>query len=66
MNNELRLFRIKMREAIADYMQSEGCSCCSDYDAHQKHASALGKLLGVKPHPKEKDYYDFSKYRSRP
>ncbi len=51
-----------LRTAVADYMRSEGCSCCRDYDAHIEHAKALGKLLKVKP---DKDgWIDFSKYRT--
>ncbi len=54
--------RDALRRAVADYMQSEGCSCCQDTDAHKLHREALAKLLGVR---KRHDYYDFSKYRTK-
>lgn len=37
----------KLRTAVADYMCSEGCSCCRDIDAHKKHTKRLAKLLKV-------------------
>lgn len=50
-----------LRQAVADYMGSEGCGCCGNYDAHQTHHERLGQLLLV---PKRKGYRDFAKYRS--
>jgi hypothetical protein len=50
-----------IRAAVADYMWSEGCSCCEDTEAHGKHRETLAKLLKV---PKRDDWHDFSKYRS--
>ena len=52
----------ELRTAIADYMQSEGCSCCRDIDAHIKHRERLAKLLRLR---KRDDWYDFSPYRSK-
>lgn len=52
-----------LRQAVADYMHSEGCGCCGDHDSHRIHLAALGKLLRV---PKRKDYYNFAPYRSKP
>ena len=30
--DDVREFKKKVREAVANYMSSEGCSCCQDYD----------------------------------
>lgn len=54
----------EIRQAIADYMSSEGCSCCEDVDAHILHTKRLAKLLMV-PMYKDKSGYDFSKFRSK-
>lgn len=62
MNSELRKFRQQMRTALADYMYSEGCSCCQGSD-HDEHKAVLGKLLNV-PRYSDGSGYDFSKYRS--
>lgn len=53
----------EIRKAVADYMRSEGCTCCQDYDAHKEHAARLGKLLRV-PKYKDGSGYDFSKYQT--
>lgn len=53
----------QIRTAVADYMWSEGCSCCSDRDKHYEDRERLGKLLRV---PRKDDYYDFQPYRSKP
>lgn len=53
----------EIRRAIADYMQSEGCSCCGDYDSHIKHKAALGKLLRVRKYS-DGSGHDFSLYRT--
>ncbi len=63
-NPELSEFKKKMREAIANYMRSEGCSCCRDYDGHKVNEAALGKLLNV-PKYKDGSGYDFSKYQTK-
>ncbi len=55
--------RAEMRRLVADYMRSEGCSCCRDMDAHEKHTAALGKALKVGKYS-DGSGYDFSKYRS--
>ena len=53
----------EIRQAVADYMQSEGCSCCRDDDAHREHTKVLAKLLDV-PMYEDESGYDFSKFRS--
>lgn len=47
----------EIRQAVADYMHSEGCGCCRDNVAHEKNAERLAKLLKV---PK---YIDGSGYK---
>lgn len=59
MKNELR----EIRAAVADYMQSEGCSCCRDNQGHEENAKKLAKLLKV-PKYKDGSGYDFSKFRT--
>ena len=56
--------RKELREAVADYMRSEGCSCCQDIDGHKEHAARLAKLLNV-PMYDDKSGYDFGKFRSK-
>jgi hypothetical protein len=55
--------RAEMRRLIADYMSSEGCSCCCDTDAHEKHAEAIAKAVGVRKYS-DGSGYDFARYRS--
>jgi len=54
----------KVRVAVADYMRSEGCSCCGDYDQHAKDQIELGKLLRAKKYS-DGSGYDFSRWRSK-
>ena len=61
MNKELKAFKKKMREALANYLRSEGCSCCRDVISHPEHMKVLGKLLNV-PMYKDKSGYDFGRY----
>lgn len=55
---------VKIRRAVADYMRSEGCSCCRDREAHEQHAAALAKLLRV-PKYEDGSGYDFARYRTK-
>lgn len=55
--------RADMRRLIADYMSSEGCSCCRDIPAHEKHKAALGKVLAVKKYS-DGSGYDFGRYKT--
>lgn len=55
----------EVRRLVADYMWSEGCSCCRDSEAHERHAAALGELLGVEKYEVGSGYA-FSKYRTQP
>jgi methionine aminopeptidase len=54
----------EIREAVANYMQSEGCSCCEDREAHKIHEERLAKLLNV-PKYDDGSGYNFDKYRSK-
>ena len=53
----------EIREAIADYMASEGCCCCRDMDKHDEAKTRLAKLLRV-PKYHDDSGYDFAKFRS--
>jgi hypothetical protein len=55
--------RAELRRLVADYMRSEGCSCCRDTEAHEKHAAALAKAIGVRKY-EDGSGYDFARYRS--
>ena len=63
MDKEIMELRKNLRNAIADYMRSEGCSCCQNVDAHKEHKERLAKLLGVKKYS-DGSGYDFSKYET--
>ena len=58
------LMKKKVRKALADYIQSEGCSCCRG-DDHEKHAEKLAKLLQVEEYSDKSDY-NFNKYATEP
>jgi hypothetical protein len=51
----------KIREAVANYMYSEGCQCCENVEAHRRHTKQLAELLGV-PLYDDGSGYDFDKY----
>jgi len=44
---EINNLFINLRQAIADYMYSEGCSCCRDIEAHKEHEKRLAELLKI-------------------
>ncbi len=52
----------EVRQAIAEYMYSEGCSCCRDIDAHEVNKKRLAELLNV-PLYSDGSGYDFSLFR---
>lgn len=54
----------EVRQAVADYMSSEGCSCCRDIPAHEKHAERLARLLKV-PAYDDGSGYEFGKFRTK-
>ena len=53
----------EIRRAVADYMRSEGCSCCRDHCGHVKAAAVLAKLLRV-PKYKDGSGFDFARFRT--
>lgn len=53
----------KIRRAVADYIRSEGCSCCQNQPAHDEAGKRLGKLLKVKKYA-DGSGYDFHAYSS--
>lgn len=54
----------EIRRALADYIASEGCSCCRDSDRHEEAAKRLGKLLRVKKYP-DTGSYNFYAYQTK-
>ena len=52
-----------IRQVVADYMQSEGCTCCQNVEAHKQHTALLAKLLRV-PMYSDKSGYDFARFRT--
>lgn len=52
-----------MRQAVADYMSSEGCDCCQDREKHSEHEATLAKLLDV-PMYSDESGYDFKRFRT--
>ncbi len=49
-----------IREAVADYIYSEGCDCCRGSD-HTEDEEVLAKLLKVKKY-EDGSGYDFYRY----
>ena len=52
-----------IRAAIADYIKSEGCDCCSDVKPHIEAEKAIAALLGV-PTYDDGSGFDFSPYET--
>ena len=52
-----------IREAVANYMQSEGCSCC-DGREHNDDRKKIAELLDV-PMYDDGSGYDFSPYLTK-
>lgn len=59
----MRYTNAEIRRAVADYMSSEGCSCCRNEDAHKEHAAKLAKLLRVEQY-RDGSGYDFARHRT--
>ncbi len=53
----------EVREAIANYMSSEGCSCCRDDEGHDEHKTKLAGMLDVERYS-DNSGWDFYQYRS--
>jgi hypothetical protein len=54
-------FRRRVRAALANYMHSEGCSCCQNVEGHKEDEEVLAKLLKVKKYS-DGSGYDFRRY----
>lgn len=52
-----------IRRVLADYMRSEGCSCCERTDDHKEAARLLAGLLDV-PMYEDGSGYDFYRFAS--
>ncbi|MCK9273349.1 hypothetical protein M0P65_07475, partial [Candidatus Gracilibacteria bacterium] len=55
---------VKIRQAFADYVATEGCSCCRDIDGHEKALKQIATLLKMKKY-KDGSGYDYSRYKSK-
>lgn len=53
-----------IRQAVADYIATEGCSCCRDTDGHDKAMERLGKLIKMKKYD-DGSGFDYGRYRSK-
>jgi hypothetical protein len=53
-----------IRDALADYIRSEGCSCCQDTEKHQEAAKRLAELINVEPY-EDGSGYNFYKYGTK-
>lgn len=54
----------EIRQAFADYYESEGCSCCEDTEPHKEASLRLGKLLGAEIYD-DNSGVNWYKYRSK-
>jgi hypothetical protein len=53
-----------IRQAVADYIATEGCSCCQDREGHEAAMKRLGKMLKMKKYD-DGSGFDYSRYRSK-
>lgn len=51
----------EVRQALADYIASEGCSCCCNVKPHDEAKVRLAKLLHV-PKYRDGSGYDFYRF----
>jgi len=56
--------RKELRRVLADYMRSEGCSCCRDSESHDRNKELLAKMLNVPRYP-DGSGYDFPKFQTK-
>jgi methionine aminopeptidase len=59
---QLATLRREVRRALAEYMRTEGCSCCRDIEGHAVAAARLAKLLRV-PRYSDGSGFNFSRFR---
>jgi len=62
--DDIKKFRKELRNAVAEYIRSEGCSCCQDIDKHNEDQALLAKLLKV-PMYDDKSGYNFGKFENK-
>ena len=55
----------EIRQALADYIQSEGCNCCRNEKPHNEALKILAKMLNV-PMYDDKSGYNFNKFATNP
>jgi len=55
---------VDVRRAVANYIRSEGCGCCGDYEVHKQDEDRLGEVLCV-PKYKDGSGRNFSKFQSK-
>jgi len=55
----------RIRQAVADYMRSEGCDCCRNRPAHDEATRILAGLLDV-PMYDDGSGYDFNQFATDP
>ncbi len=60
---EVQELKDKLRNAIADYMKSEGCDCCRNQNAHDVAEKEIAELLDV-PKYNDNSGYNFSMFES--
>ncbi len=53
----------EIRQAFADYRQSEGCGCCENSSKHEEAEHKLAKMLKADEY-EDGQGYDWAKYRS--
>lgn len=58
-----QVFKEQVRQAVADYMWSEGCDCCQNVKEYEKAEQQLAILLDV-PMYDDRSGYQFYKYKS--
>ena len=55
----------EIRVAVANYMRSEGCSCCQNIEDHEVHTAKLAALLQVPPYS-DGSGFNFDKFTANP
>lgn len=63
-DKKLNEFRAAVRQAVADYMRSEGCGCCRNVKDHEKNAAKLAELLRVRQYC-DSSGFDFPHFASK-
>jgi len=63
MGDEIKIAKLRkeLRQALGDYVYSEGCTCCQDTKKHEQAAERLAKLLNVAKYT-DGSGYDFYRY----